>query len=155
MKLYKHKNYEAYYKAQVKKNRKKLKLVYVKQPEIDIITDHIKQHIPNIKFGICHGVRNAWEVKAFRKNLGIEVIGTEISPTAMQFENTIEWDFHDIKDGWVDNVDFIYSNSFDHSYQPEKCLDQWMRCVKQSGICYPNSVYCQLYQSALLKRDTH
>jgi hypothetical protein len=35
----------------------------------------------------------------------------------------------------VENVDFIYSNSFDHSYDPEKCLNAWMSCIKKGGVC--------------------
>jgi len=135
-KLYKHKDYNEYYEAQVSKNIRKIKLVWIKPYDINDISNHINKYIPNAKFGICHGVRNAWEVKQLRKRLGIEVIGTEISPTAEQFANTIQWDFHNIKDEWVDNVDFIYSNSFDHSYKPSRCLDQWMKCIKKDGICY-------------------
>ena len=136
MEIYKHKNYEEYKKAQIWKNTGKLKLVWIKGKELRAIVNHINKYIPKAKFGICHGVRNAWEVKQFRKHLNIDVIGTEISHTANQFDNTIQWDFHDIKDEWVDNVDFIYSNSFDHSYDPEMCLDQWMKCIKKDGICY-------------------
>ena len=136
MKLYKHKNYDEYYKAQILKNKHKLKTIYVKGDEIVLLTRHIKKNILDPKFGICHGVRNGWEVQQLRKRLGVKVIGTEISPTATKFPHTIEWDFHKIKDEWVDNIDFIYSNSFDHSYKPEMCLDQWMRCIKKSGICY-------------------
>jgi hypothetical protein len=82
-------------------------------------------------------VRNGWEVQKFRSLLpGTEVIGTEISDTATQFEHVIRWDFHDVKDEWIGNVDFIYTNSWDHSYDPELSLDQWMRCVKPSGRCF-------------------
>ena len=35
----------------------------------------------------------------------------------------------------IKNVDFIYSNSFDHSYDPEKALDSWMSCLSEKGIC--------------------
>ena len=136
MELYKHKDYDAYRKAQIVKNTRKLKTIYVKKNEIVLLTRHIKKNISNLKFGICHGVRNGWEVRQLRKRLGMEVIGTEISPTAINFPHTIEWDFHKIKDEWVDSVDFIYSNSFDHSYDPEMCLDKWMECIKKSGICY-------------------
>jgi len=110
--------------------------VWIKQCDINDISNHIKKHIPNAKFGICHGVRNAWEVKQFRKKLGIKVIGTEISHTADKFDNTIQWDFHKVKDEWINNVDFIYSNSFDHSYDPVMCIDQWMKCIHSDGICY-------------------
>src|SRR5262249_40309486 len=54
---------------------------------------------------------------------------------AKAFPNTIEWDFHETKPEWIDAVDFIYSNAFDHSYDPEKCLNAWMSCVRQGGIC--------------------
>ena len=37
--------------------------------------------------------------------------------------------------GTIEAVDFIYSNSFDHSYDSEKCLDAWMSCLKKGGIC--------------------
>ena len=64
-----------------------------------------------------------------------KVIGTEISDTAAEFPHTIQWDFHETKPEWVDSVDFIYSNSFDHSYDPEMCLNVWMNCVRQGGVC--------------------
>ena len=48
---------------------------------------------------------------------------------------SIQWDFHKTKDEWIDSVDFIYSNSFDHSYDPEGCLNAWMGCVRPGGLC--------------------
>ena len=137
MKLYKHKNYKEYKKAQIHKNERKLKLVWVKPPEIRLISKKIKEYVPNASFGICHGVRNAWEVKQLRNILKIDILGTDIAPSANEFENTIQWDFHDVKDEWKNSVDFIYSNSFDHSYDPEKCLDAWMKCIKKGvGVCF-------------------
>lgn len=136
MRIYKHKDYKHYYNSQVAKNVRKLKNVWITSDEIDIISNHIKENIPKISFGICHGVRNGWEVEAFRKSLGIEVIGTDISPTVNKFSNCIEWDFHKIKEEWKNNIDFIYSNSLDHSYDPEKCLNSWIECLTEVGICY-------------------
>jgi hypothetical protein len=135
MKLFKHKNYNKYVKAQVKKNLSKLKNVWVKEEEIRIICTKIRK-IPGVFFGICHGVRNSWEVQKFREILNINVIGTDISPTIIEFPNSIQWDFHEIKDEWINNVDFIYSNSFDHSYDPSLCLDRWMSCIKKDGLCF-------------------
>ena len=63
------------------------------------------------------------------------MIGTEISDTATQFPKTIQWDFHETKPEWLEATDFIYSNSFDHSYDPEKRLDAWMSCVRTGGLC--------------------
>jgi len=136
MKLYKHKDYDNYKAAQIDKNVRKLKNIWVKPKEISLVVGHINKYIPNAKFGICHGVRNAWEVKQFRKLLNINVIGTDIAPSVSKFEHTLEWDFHEVKEEWVGNVDFIYSNSFDHSYDPGMCLDKWMSCLTKDGICY-------------------
>ena len=137
MKLYKHENYNEYVKAQIKKNERKLKHVWVNSSEILLVSKKIKKYLPDAKFGICHGVRNAWEVKRFRHLLNIEVIGTDIAPSAEKFSNTIQWDFHKIKEEWKNKVDFIYSNSFDHSYDPELCLNRWMKCIRKGkGICF-------------------
>jgi len=136
MKLFKYKNYEEYLALQIETNKRKIHRVWAGKKEIKKISVYIKDNIPNPQFGICHGSRNGWEVEAFRKALGIEVIGTDISPTAIQFHHMIQFDFHKIKDEWIDNVDFIYSNSLDHSYDPEMCLDQWMKCIKLTGFCF-------------------
>jgi len=137
MKLYEHENYEAYKQAQIAKNEKKINHVWVKEKELVLVSRKIEKYIPDASFGICHGVRNAWEVKKLRQLLDIEVIGTDIAPSATRFDHTIEWDFHEIKDEWRNKVDFIYSNSFDHSYDPEMCLDRWMKCIKKrKGICF-------------------
>lgn len=137
MKVYKHESYKEYKKAQIIKNEKKINHVWVKPHELNLISKKIKQYIPNASFGLCHGVRNAWEVKKLRDLLKINIIGTDIAPSANNFENTIEWDFHLMKEEWKNNVDFIYSNSFDHSYDPEKCLDIWMKCIKKyGGLCF-------------------
>jgi len=137
MKIYKHKNYKEYKKAQISKNKSKKNVVWIKPHELTLISKKIKQYIPDASFGLCHGVRNAFEVKKLRELLNIEIIGTEISPSAKKFPHTIQWDFHDIKDEWIYNVDFIYSNSFDHSYDPVLCLDVWMKCIKKrKGICF-------------------
>lgn len=34
-----------------------------------------------------------------------------------------------------EGCDFIYSNSLDHSYDPEKALDAWMSCLTKNGVC--------------------
>jgi hypothetical protein len=36
---------------------------------------------------------------------------------------------------WLGAVDFIYSKAFDHSYDQEKCLDSWISCSNDDGIC--------------------
>jgi hypothetical protein len=41
----------------------------------------------------------------------------------------------EVKPEWVGAVDFIYSNSFDHTYDPQKCLDAWVSCLTRCGVC--------------------
>ena len=94
------------------------------------------ENLPAHAKAICHGIRNGAELKYFKNYLVVEIIGTEISPTATRFSDTIQWDFHDVKKEWENSFDFIYSNSFDHSYNPEHCIQQWMSCLKKDGACF-------------------
>jgi hypothetical protein len=128
-------DYSAYRRVQEEGNRQKLQTVWVLEENIAFIAAYIKNVIGLPSFGICHGTRRGKEQEWFSKYLGCEVIGTEISDTAAQFPQTIQWDFHETKPEWLDAADFIYSNSFDHSYDPEKCLDAWMNCVRTGGLC--------------------
>lgn len=135
---YKDKNgefdYDLYKKIQENGNKKKIDNIWVIEDNIKFLSDYIAKNMKP-KFGICHGTRRGLEQQWFSKYLNCEVLGTEISSTALDFPNTIQWDFHDVKDEWINSVDFIYSNSFDHSFQPEQCLNTWMACIKKDGFC--------------------
>lgn len=137
MKQLKVDSYKEYVKLQTKGNKAKLKknknLHGIKNEEIDFVTKYVKKNIPEATFGICHGVRNGWEVCELRKSLDIDIIGTDISSTAVEFEHVIQHDFHKIKPEWLGSVDFIMTNSLDHSYDPAMAIDQWMSCVKDTG----------------------
>lgn len=128
-------NYEEYEKVQTAGNKKKLKLTWVLKSDIVFLSDYIISNLRSVDFGICHGTRRGKEQAWFRDYLDCEVIGTEISDTATKFSNTIQWDFHEVKSEWIGSVDFIYSNSLDHSYDPEKCINAWMSCLKSNGVC--------------------
>lgn len=128
-------DYQNYRKVQQEGNKSKIENIWVIEDNIKFLSDYMREIIHEPKFGICHGTRRGKEQEWFRKYLECEVIGTEISETATQFANTIQWDFHETKPEWVNSVDFIYSNSFDHSYDPEKCLTAWMSCIKKNGLC--------------------
>lgn len=127
-------DYERYREIQQVANKGKLNEVWVREENIAFLADYIRTLIPSPHFGICHGTRRGKEQEWFRNLLGCEVIGTEISDTATTFPHTIQWDFHEVRPEWIRAVDFIYSNSFDHSYDPEKCLNAWMSCLKPGGI---------------------
>jgi hypothetical protein len=128
-------DYERYRMNQVAGNKAKIEWIWVKEENIKYLADYISGRIDKPKFGICHGTRRGNEQLWFRKYLNCDVIGTEISDSANQFPFTIQWDFHQIKPEWVGSMDFIYSNSLDHSYAPDKCLEGWMTCLKKNGVC--------------------
>lgn len=128
-------DYDKYRQAQVDGNLKKIDNVWVREENVEFLAGYLRATVGDIQFGICHGTRRGKEQEWFRKYLACEVIGTEISATATQFPHTIQWDFHEVKPEWLDAVDFIYSNSLDHSYDPRKCLDAWMSCISPRGVC--------------------
>lgn len=138
VKLYEYESYEEYKEAQVKRNQKRInqhRRSWVGETEVETTAAILLEKYGNIEFGLCHGTKQGNEQKWFAQYLNAEVLGTEISPAATQFPNTIEWDFHDVKPEWEGNVDFIYSNTLDHSYDPRMCLTQWMKCLKPGGYC--------------------
>ncbi|HMM19587.1 MAG TPA: methyltransferase domain-containing protein [Selenomonadales bacterium] len=128
-------DYTAYRDIQIEANKRKIENVWVKEENVVFLSQYIIDKIGHPRFGICHGTRRGLEQKWFSKQLKCEVIGTEISDTATQFPNTVQWDFHEVNPNWVNKVDFIYSNAFDHSYDPEKCLNAWVECLTKKGIC--------------------
>jgi hypothetical protein len=134
MKIYDYDNYDEYIEAQIRGSKRTSHWVWIKEPEIETAARILREKKKSIEFGICHGVRTGSEQKWFKQYLGdVEVIGTDIA--AADTPGTLEWDFHDIKPEWEGNVDFIYSNSFDHTCDPQWCLKQWMRCLKPGGYC--------------------
>lgn len=133
MKIWKHKNYKEYVKAQIILNLEKLTCCYVKGSTIQIIVDDYGE----AKTVLCHGTRNGKEQNLFLKKYpNAEIVGTEISHTAKDFPMTVQWDFHDIKDEWIGKFDIIYSNAFDHSYDPAKIFDTWGKQLSKNGKLY-------------------
>lgn len=128
-------DYERYKRIQIEGNKRKTDRVWVVEENIAFLSRYIERIVGTPRFGLCHGTRRGLEQAWFKKCLKCEVLGTEISDTASQFPDTIEWDFHEVKPEWLDAADFIYSNALDHSYDPEKCLNAWVSCLKRGGIC--------------------
>jgi len=141
MELYKYKNYEDYKKNQIDANIRKINNSYVDPNSLCSLLDYLVKDLNiNPKLILCHGTRRGLEqqyIIDFLNPLGYtpEVIGTEISPTATDYPHTIQWDFHETKPEWINNTDIIYTNSFDHSCKPQECLDTWMSCLNNKGVC--------------------
>ena len=134
MKIYEYKNYDEYVDEQTKANKVKLASIWVQKSTID----QIAQRVLYPKAIMCHGTRNGSEQNYFQQIYGenVEIIGTEISETATQFNMPVQHDFHEQKQEWVDHFDILYSNSFDHSYDPWKCIKTWGDQLKQGGWAF-------------------
>jgi hypothetical protein len=103
--------YRQYRKVQIAGNKRKIQHQWIDEGSIRWIAERLLSFEQKPKFGICHGTRRGNEQAWFTKYLGCPVIGTDISDTASDFPNTIQWDFHDVKPEWIDACDFVYSNS--------------------------------------------
>jgi len=133
MKIFKFTDYNHYKKEQVKANVKKIVNIWINENTVKKITQYIDK-ADNI---LCHGVRNAKELEFFKKYYSsADIIGTEISHTAKQFKNVIEWDFHNVKEEWKSKFDIVYSNSWDHSYDHIKSLTTWKDQMSTNGFMF-------------------
>ncbi len=129
-------DYDAYRAEQIAGNKEKIQQSWVREEDIDFLAGHVRRLVAEPRFGICHGTRRGLEQQWLAERLGCDVIGTEISDNASEYPRTIEWDFHETKPEWLGAADFIYSNAFDHSYDPEKALNAWMSCLRVGGVCF-------------------
>ena len=132
-KIYKYKNYNEYKDTQIFFNKQKINKVWADENTLKIISNFLKENIKSEKIkGLCHGSRNGFEQKCFINEIpNAEVIGTDISETANDYDNSIVHDFHDEKKEWIENFDFVYSNSLDQSYDPKKALNTWINQIKK------------------------
>jgi SAM-dependent methyltransferase len=133
MRLYEYNSYADYVAAQREAHERKKTSVWVQPDVIDIIASryHEAQMI------LCHGVRTGAEVLMFSERLpAATVIGTEIGkrPDNPQPYIVYEWDFHEQCDKWDGVFDIVYSNSFDHAYDPDKALSVWTDQLRPGGV---------------------
>jgi hypothetical protein len=134
MEQWEFKSYSEYVKAQIERNRRNLGNSWVTKDALAYIADVIRSHLGVVRKGLCHGTQRGIEQAYFREALNADVIGTEISPTACQFSNTIQWDFHEKKSEWEGTMDFIYSNALDHAADPDLALTSWLSCLSKEGL---------------------
>ena len=135
--LHEYSSYDEYKKLQIFHNIRKITKVFADETTLKRVGDLVLKEFKNkdkIK-GLCHGSRNGFE-QNFLRSLSpkLEVLGTDISDTAKNYENSVVWDFHDVKDEWVGNIEFIYTNSLDQSWQPKVALQTWLSQLKPDGI---------------------
>ena len=129
-------DYDLYKKIQTLGNKGKIDRVFAQEENIRYLIAKLEQLNPAIGFVLCHGTRNAAEQSYFKKYLAkpATILGTEISDNAHEYPMTIEWDFHETKPEWIGKTDVVYSNSWDHSYDPEKLFRAWLSCLAPRGV---------------------
>jgi hypothetical protein len=122
--------YEEYKKIQTAANKRKNHWQYVQEETIRQIVNLI----PEAKSVLCHGTRNGTEQRMFKKHLpSAYVIGSEISDNAKDFDMTVQHDFMDRNEEWLNRFDIVYSNSFDHSIRPIETLKVWSDQLSDDG----------------------
>ena len=133
--LHRYPDYDTYLQVQTEGNRAKLRMQYVTESHIRLLSDYLQREIGPVSFGICHGTRRGAEQAWFRAHLpgAPAVIGTEISDTAERFPDTVRWDFHDDNPEWHARADFVYSNSWDHAFDPPRAFASWIASLRPGG----------------------
>lgn len=134
--LHEYRSYEDYRAVQIYHNYRKLNRVWADAATLDLLAGRLRGLLGDGPLrGLCHGSRNGFEQNHLNDaHPGFEVIGTDISPSARDFPNSVEWDFHAVNPAWEGQFDFVYSNSLDQSWQPRVALEAWLGQVRPGGV---------------------
>lgn len=139
MKIWKYQDYNEYIQTQVEVTSKKLDCVYVEKKTIDYICKDLK----DVQKILCHGTRNGIEQKYFQQHFpDAEIIGTDIADVDAPM--TVKHDFNRIHLGWYDQFDILYSNSFDHSFDPRDTIKVWRDQIHSKGKIYIEHSYGEI-----------
>jgi trans-aconitate methyltransferase len=130
MKIHNYLSDDDYRLAQERANLRKISKVWVRESTIDAIV----ARVPAATGVICHGTRNGAEQQFFAARYpGAEIIGTEIAKTATRFPMTVQWDFRKPNPNWFARFDILYSNSIDHTNEPQQTLCVWRDQLANGG----------------------
>lgn len=134
--LFEHRDYERYRQVQNEGNARKFREVFAKEKNVHYLARYVMGRAGPPGFVLCHGSRNGAEVAWFKSAFpaGTRLLGTDIGDTAKTLADTIQWDFHEVREDWIGATDVIYSNSWDHAYDPEKCFRAWLSCLTPKGL---------------------
>lgn len=135
--LHKYSSYEEYARVQVHWNKVKLNNIWADEGTLKRVKDILVGEFGDTKKinGICHGARNGFEQNFLRSlSENFNVIGTDISETAKDYDNSVQWDFHDVNPAWSESQDFIYTNSLDQSWQPHVAVETWLSQLNENGL---------------------
>ena len=142
MEIYEYKDYEEYVKIQTETNKLKLDWSYFNQqgPRKGMIIAMVAKYFGETavdKDVLCHGTRGGHEQQFFK---GLfpkgHIQGTEISDTASQFKMTFQHDFTKPHPRLINRFDIVYSNSFDHTIDPQETLRVWHEQLREGGFMF-------------------
>jgi hypothetical protein len=133
MKKYQYTDYDEYIKTQIETTERKLGRTWARPESIKAIVKGLKKKRFKPRIGMCHGARTGEEVKYFKKYFQHCVVyGTDIAPICKS-KYVIVWDFHKMHPGWNGRFDFVYSNSWDHLFDPVEGLKTWASQIALDG----------------------
>jgi hypothetical protein len=136
MKIFEYKNYTEYINCQRDGYERKKERIWTIKENIKYLCDTTLRgkYLRNDSGrGLCHGVRTGKEVEWFIEYLpGWDIIGSEIGNTNSNY--IVQWDFNKENPVWKNKFDFIYSNSFDHSYDLKSTIKVWIQQLKINGL---------------------
>lgn len=123
-------SYADYLRSQREANRRKADKSWVREANVKRICEWLMPYAP--RTGICHGTRQGWEQHLFMRHLrDCVVVGTELGEATAA--NTIQHDFNLVLPEWDAAADFLYSNSWDHAYDPPLTFCVWAGQLKPGG----------------------
>lgn len=128
--------FNKYRDIQIYHNKRKLDKIWADKKTLRVISEYVKNHVKNVKAGICHGTRGGFEQAVLSRLLKCTVIGTEISDTAVRFPKTVQWDFHKRNSKWIGAFSVVYSNSLDQAFNPKKALETWVEQLTKDGLLF-------------------
>jgi len=133
---YEYNDYKEYLETQIETNILKSRgfgsgHCWAHDSELKAIGAMIVNEAPST-LGICHGVRTGHEVRVLRGYLQSDVIGTDLETNG--FSDVYKWDFNQQNDEWVGRFGWVYSNAFDHCYDPEHTLEVWVDQTMVDGF---------------------
>jgi len=135
--LHKYASYEEYRDFQIFYNKQKIDKVWADRFTLNRVAKILTSKFGEVDKirGLCHGSRNGFEQNYLRSlSKKIEAIGTDISDTANDYENSVQWDFHDKKAEWYATNNFVYTNALDHSWQPKQAISTWLSQLTEDGV---------------------
>lgn len=94
---------------------------------------------------LCLGARQGTEVKAFH-DLGCFAVGLDLNP-GKNNQFVLPGDFHHVQFPSA-SVDVIFTNSFDHTFDPQKLIGEITRLLKPDGLLIIEAIQGEAEQSS-------